>query len=168
MEHLSIELLINMLLAYAAIMFTLGILLLIPKIQRQYRDFKRIEFTQHVIEQNKEVKKMTAKIFTVYETIRLNPEFKFSEDNKYTMTIDEIYSLVNFFNTLAYGIDRGIYDENLIRVNFEQDIKLFYQFSRPYFRNFISSDSDEMLLRIEYLIREWDKNKRKKKVMYFG
>lgn len=176
MENLSLDFLTNILLAYAAMLIAIGFLLLIPKHIRRQNDLKRLEFTQRVIEQNKEVKKMTAKIFAVNETIKHNSEYleyleyheKFSEKNHYTMPNDEIYSLLNFFNTLAYGIDRGIYDENLIRVNYEQDIKLFYQFSRPYFRNFISSHTDEMFLRIEYLIREWNGNKIKKKVTNFG
>jgi hypothetical protein len=83
---------------------------------------------------------------------------------------EEAYILLRFFNTLADGIDRGVYDKPLIRINFEQDINLFYRHSGPYLRKLrFFADSDELFLPIEFLIKDWDSKKKKKKnVTYFG
>ncbi|WP_404404697.1 hypothetical protein [Jeotgalibacillus malaysiensis] len=173
----TVEILNSMILAYAAMTIALGILLLLRHLKRQ-QNFKRIEFTQRIIEQNQEVKKTASKLisslagnnnieFWKVENETNSSHFK-TYDNGNENLIADIYSLANFYNTLADGIYLQIYDEDLIRINFEQDIKSFYHYSRPLFRYTFFSDSDQMLLRIEFLILEWDKKAQKKKVTLFG
>lgn len=174
----TLELMSSVILAYAAMIIAIGFLFLVTYLRR-HSNFKRKEFTQRIIEQNKEVKETASKIIT-YHATSLNPDIIWpEEEHEYStelkidrdidpMFIEDIYSLVNFFNTLANGIDRGVYDEDLIRINFEQDIRLFYQYLRPYFRSLRFSNADGMFLRIEFLLKEWDNEKVKKKVTFFG
>ncbi|MDI6678828.1 MULTISPECIES: DUF4760 domain-containing protein [Bacillus cereus group] len=160
-------------LAYAALIISMALLLLITYLKR-HSNFKRIEFTQRIIEQNKDVPKMVSKIIAnhakkIYSDNLEEYKSSLMRDRE-EMFIEETYILLNFFNTLADGIGRGVYDEDLIRINFEQDIKLFYRFSGPYLRTLrFSADFDEMFLPIEFLIKEWDNKKpKKKKVTFFG
>lgn len=184
-------------LSYAALAIALGVLLLVRYLKR-YSDFKKIELTQRVIEQNKEVPKMVSKIFANHAIMHhtnmtkydietdVNSDMKrYDIDNNRSleeynsisrwdideMYMEDIYFLFNFFSTLADGIDRGIYDEDLIRANFEQDIKLLYRNLQPYVRSLrFAANSDELFLPIEFLLREWawGKKTKKKKVTFFG
>ncbi|MEK4406670.1 DUF4760 domain-containing protein [Sporosarcina sp. FSL K6-6792] len=166
----------SLILAYAAMIISIGSLLLITYLKRN-SNFKRTEFTQRIIEQHKDVPKMMSKIITNRAKRNQLAHGRTVEENNYDLMLeteedfmDETLILLNIFNTLANGIDRGVYDEDLIRINFEQDIKLFYRYSGPYLRTLrFSSDSDEMFLPIEFLIKEWgNKKPKKKRGTFFG
>lgn len=155
---------------------------------KRHMRLKKTEFTQRIIEQNKDVTKMMSRIVTnharrsffegtdyehevfVYDIDSFtDPKEEWDKDEKY---IEETYILMAFFKTLAEGIDRGIYDEGLIRINFEHDMRLFYRYSGPFTRTLrMSSDSDDildMLLPIEFLLKNWEYRRIKKKVKFFG
>lgn len=173
-----LELISSLLLSYAAMIIAIGFLILLAYLRR-HSNFKKTEFTQRIIEQNKEAKITASKLISYHairfpsDIVRTGTQQEYlseweSDIDADSMLLEDVYFLVNFFNTLADGIDRGIYDEDLIRINFEQDIKLFYRYTRPYLRNLRFSDADRMFLRIEFLLREWDNKKQKKKVTFFG
>jgi hypothetical protein len=152
--------------AYALIGIAFAFGFITSYLKRTMR-FRKTEFTQRVIEQNKEGLKLASKLMAKQAYSQENP-FSDKEDLVNELEFQETITLLKFYNTLADGIDRGIYDEDLIRVNFEQEIKFFYGYSGPYLRKLRFFVDDEMFLPIEFLIREWRTKKKKKRVTFFG
>lgn len=132
--------------------------------------FQKREFTQRHIDQNKEIPILISKMIK-NEILTRHPSFfqKNALSDVESMSDDELYRIFRFFNSLADGIDSGIYDEILLRTNYEEDIKIFYRYSGPFLRKLRAVvDSDEMILPIEFLLKNWETKNKKKKVKILG
>lgn len=159
MQSSSPEFFILIITVYLFMIFFLFYIALLRKNERA----KRKEFTQRIIDQHNNIPIAITAIFSHRVKSRnMNfPKIDARENKDYSdQFITEVYMLLRFFNMLAEGIARKVYDEDLIRINYEQDIKLFYNYVRPNFpelNDFI--EADERFIQIEFLLRDW-KHKR--------
>ncbi|TQK45788.1 hypothetical protein FB479_113178 [Brevibacillus sp. AG162] len=125
--------------------------------------FKKIEFTQKFIDSNRA---MTAEIDKILFNIELvihtyeSGNF-YGNENHEQKLMDELhdyatqlFSILKYFNNIASGVDKNIFDENVVRVNYEHDMRACYKRLRLARRG--RDYNDETFLPLEFLLKKWD------------
>jgi hypothetical protein len=129
-------------------------------------NFKKVEFTQEIINSKKDTI-WGLKMWS--EMINKNSYFEYVDDSVKVSYIDmydrnkqvsDIYQILNYFSSLADGINKNIYDDNVVRINHENDMRIIIKNLRLFMRkNNLSLDIEDNMLKIEFLLRRWEERK---------
>lgn len=113
---------------------------------RNNKEQKKIEFTQKVIEERKD---------DLEKCKSLLLESIYSEGRE---KINYIFELLNHYNFFIEGIKIGIFNDDLIRIRYKNDIKEVLGMLRSIdlWDEFYSERYDYLLYSIEFKLRAWD------------
>jgi len=127
----------------------------IQKLLRQ----KKLDFTQKFIFNNNEILlKIRNNIASQLDSDNNNPNY-YTEENFF-----ETYLMLSFANEIALGIDCKLYDSELLRSTYHQDLVTFYKLNYKKIDNFrIRSNFDLLLFRVEKLFHNWENPKTSKR-----
>lgn len=128
-------------------------------LQRLFRQ-RKLDFTQKFIFNNQELLKIIRS--SIAQKLSSESIYKYYETNDSTMEksigIKEVYIILSFANEIAQGINNNLYDSELMKTTYRQDLLIFYKL------NYVLIDEiraelplDSILFHIESLFHDWEK-----------
>ena len=141
----------SLLSSYSFVFIAMALFYLLNYLKR-YNKLKKVEFTQKLIEDNKQ---LIEDFYTIIFFINYEP---YEEKNK--SEIFKVYKIINYFSCLAEGVEQGIYDEDVIKVNYRNEMKLAHSLSYNLTTEFNSLIMNyEVSLSLEFLLKKWENKK---------
>ncbi|MEA0554182.1 hypothetical protein U1P98_01105 [Lysinibacillus irui] len=147
----------SIIVAYS-IMLIAVILLRMTRYFREFNGQKKNSFTQDIIDKNRQ--NISNVMNKLNRSNKYQLEMNFIDGELFNTEIEEIIRVIYYFNSLANGISREIYSEDVVRATYEVEFKMLFRRYQPLIRELRFINDDDMLFfELENLIFNWEHNR---------